>query len=366
MRRGSIFLFLALIIIVGLVVGYFFYNNFIAPPPSEVTVGPTPTPMITEEVVMVVQHVDVGGTITEDVVRLVPYPQELITSGMFRNIEDVLGMRAKVELEPQFILTQNMVTISQEDFLQSGSEDALLIPRGMVSVSIPIDRLSSVSYAPKRGDHVNVIVTLLLVELDSDFQTRLPNLTSDVLAAGPELEGRDNLTNISSPGSGPMGRSALDPAFESPFYVVPSEQQRPRMVSQTLIQDVIVLQMGDFPLEEEEPTPTPAPGEAPVAEEPPAEPTPPPTPPPPPDVITLIVSPQDAVTLNYLIYSGAQLTLAMRNPTDDQRVQTEAVTLQFLLDQYQIPIPAKLPYGLEPRVDSFDGSRLVSTPVPEE
>jgi len=365
MRRGSIFLFLALIIIVGLVVGYFFYNRFIAPPTTDVAEQPTPTPTITEEVVMVVQHVDVGGTITGDVVRLVPYPQEFITDGMFRNIEDVIGMRARVELEPQFVLTQNMVTISEEAFLRNGSEDALLIPRGMVSVSIPIGRLSSVSYAPRRGDHVNVIVTLLLVELDSDFQTRLPNLSSDVISAGPVLEGRDNLTNLTGAGAGPVGRSALDPAFESPFYVVPSEQQRPRLVSQTLIQDVIVLQMGDFPLEEPEPTPTPVPGEAPAG-----EPTPVPTPtppPPPPDVLTLIVSPQDAVTLNYLIYSGAQLTLAMRNPIDDQRVQTEAVTLQFLLDQYQIPIPAKLPYGLEPRVDSFDGSVLpATTPVPGE
>ena len=65
----------------------------------------------------------------------------------------------------------------------------------------------------------------------------------------------------------------------------------------------------------------------------------------PPDVITLVVNPQDAVTLNYLIFSGAQLTLALRGTGDDSIELTEAATLQFLLDQYNISVPAKLPYG---------------------
>jgi pilus assembly protein CpaB len=165
-----------------------------------------------------------------------------------------------------------------------------------------------------------------------------------------------------------VGHSAVDPAFDDPFYIVPSEEQRPRMVSQTLIQDVIVLQMGNFPLEDEAPTPTPAPAPEDVNG---AEPTPVPTPtepPPPPSVITLIVAPQDAVTLNYLIYSGAKLTLAMRNPMDPDRFDTEAVTLQFLLDQYRIPVPAKLPFGMEPRIDSFDTvslpTEVTATPQP--
>jgi pilus assembly protein CpaB len=81
----------------------------------------------------------------------------------------------------------------------------------------------------------------------------------------------------------------------------------------------------------------------------------------PPDVITLIVSPQDAVTLNYLIYGGAQLTLVLRNPRDADIVTTEAVTLSYLLDQYNIPIPVKLPYGFEPAV-----TELVSPLLPNE
>jgi pilus assembly protein CpaB len=73
----------------------------------------------------------------------------------------------------------------------------------------------------------------------------------------------------------------------------------------------------------------------------------------PPDVITLIASPQDAVTLNYLIYGGAQLTLVLRNPRDAETPQTEAVTLSYILDQYNVPIPVKLPYGLQPAVTAL-------------
>ena len=111
------------------------------------------------------------------------------------------------------------------------------------------------------------------------------------------------------------------------------------------------------------PTATLEPG----AEAPPPAAAPTPTPlPAPPDVLTLIVSPQDAVTLNYLIYAGAELTLALRNPKDTQANGTEAVTLSYLLDQYNIPIPVKLPYGFEPAVTELISPLLPSegTPTP--
>jgi pilus assembly protein CpaB len=74
------------------------------------------------------------------------------------------------------------------------------------------------------------------------------------------------------------------------------------------------------------------------------------------------------VTLNYLIYSGAQLTLALRSAGDDTRVQTEAATLDFLLTQYNVPVPVKLPYGLEPRIDELASPQLPNDAVatPEE
>jgi pilus assembly protein CpaB len=131
-------------------------------------------------------------------------------------------------------------------------------------------------------------------------------------------------------------------------------------VSQTLIQDVVVLQMGSFDQTIQAPSEMST-----VAEEPEGGPTPTRTPRaqqqvteapeegPVPAVITLIVSPQDAVTLNYLMLAGASLNMVLRSAGDTEMPNTEAVTLQFVLDQYRIPVPAKLPYGTEPRLDSF-------------
>ena len=75
--------------------------------------------------------------------------------------------------------------------------------------------------------------------------------------------------------------------------------------------------------------------------------------------MTLIVSPQDAVTLNYvMLNAGAKLNLVLRSASDTKQIKTEAVTLQFLMDQYNIPVPAKLPYGMEPRVDVLSAPQL--------
>ena len=145
-----------------------------------------------------------------------------------------------------------------------------------------------------------------------------------------------------------QGRVELDPSLNQPFYVIPSEAQRPRLVCQTIFQDVAVLKLGNFPVGGQEAV-------APVDEE-----APPPEPgeeanqaPETPDVVTLIVSPQDANSLTYMLYGGARLTLTLRGADDSSRVDTEAATLQFLLSQYAIPVPAKLPYASEPRIDSL-------------
>ena len=54
-----------------------------------------------------------------------------------------------------------------------------------------------------------------------------------------------------------------------------------------------------------------------------------------------------------MVYSHAKITMTLRNVLDDSRVATEAATLQFLLSQYNIPVPAKLPYAVQPRIDTL-------------
>jgi len=214
---------------------------------------------------------------------------------------------------------------------------------------------------------------MLFVDLDANFQSRLPNNTAAVIGAGPNVlltvedeEGGASSTIISDPtlnaltaqvatggSTSPQGQAVLDPVLNQPFYVVPSEAQRARLVSQTLLQDIVVLHMGNFLYTDEKGNEV---ENAYQSESPGLDSTGQPLPAPPqapPDIITLIVSPQDAVTLNYLLYSGAELTMALRSIGDDSFSSTEAVTLDYLLNTYNIPVPSKLPYGMEPSTDSL-------------
>ncbi len=382
MRRGRLFLILALIVLITLGVIYILTRGVepagqdVITQPSSGEVTPAPTPIPVMEVVVVTQRVVRGEVIGEDKLDLAIYQANQAWPIMYTSIDQVVGKTARFSMEPYTVVTSALVTdVSDRD---QGSDDALFIESGKVAVSIPVSRLSSISYAPARGDRVNVIVTLALVDIDPDWQTVLPNMTGNVIAPGGSLVGDvviDNPETITTlmalpfVGSAPLGRLYEDTDLEQLFYLLPSEAQRPRLVSQTLIQNVMVLQLGNFPTPYERaqaelpvvPTPTPNPAapaeESAVAEE--EE-----TPPAPPDVITLIVSPQDAVTLNYLIFSGAQLTLAMRNPLDTSIIPTEAVTISFLLDQYNIPIPVKLPYGFQPAVSELIQPVLTNDIVP--
>jgi len=381
MRRGRIFFYLAFIIILGLVAFVVVWQRYLQPSGKVVT-APQPTPVIkTVNVIVVTQRVPRGTAVSGAVLGMVPIPQELFYEGMFTNITDVEGRLAKFDLEAGVPLTRGMLVDTAEQLSGTGSVASLSIPRGMVAISIPISRLSSVSYAPQPGDHVNVIVSMLLVDIDSDFQTLLPNRNIGVIApgtgtgsltgsaagaqetgggggqAGAEFESA-SVVAVSGGGGSLVGRATQDPTLGQTFYNIPSEAQRPRMVSQNLLQDAIVLQIGSFSYKGTEETTQPAQAEATPTPEPSREgEQAAPAPPPPPDVITLIVTPQDAITLNYLMYSGAQLTLALRASQDDTRVQTESVTLQFLLEQYNISVPAKLPNSMEPPM------RTLKTPV---
>jgi Flp pilus assembly protein CpaB len=366
-RRGRAIILIALILIL-LVVAVFVMAQFGSGLPGITSTTPdepavaefTPTPQPDSvDIIVTSQEIRRGQEITDDRITTLKIPQRDYTEGIFfQSRDELVGARALYDMQPHTPLTRALVV----PVGVTASLPAFEIPRGMVAISIPISRLSAISYGLQKGDHVNVLASLLMVDLDTTWQSRLPNRTGYVLAPGP-IEGENiTITSITSRNFMPpeysatggeafsyMGRIEIDPTSNNPMWVMPGETQRPRLISQTLIQDVVVLQMGNF---NQQQTPQP---EGPVVDEvtTPGQEVPTPVQPEAPNVVTLIVSPQDAVTLNYLMLAGANLNMVLRSAGDDQRVDTEAVTLQFILDQYRIPNPAKLPYGLEPRVDRF-------------
>jgi pilus assembly protein CpaB len=326
-------LILLLIVIIGGAAAYFFFSGgggLLGAPAG------TPTAAVREvEVVVAGQTIQRQATIEEGMLQMVSLPEDNVQATMIRDKAQVVGKYAKYQLDQGHFITSADVAATQP-----GSDAAIAIPNGMVAISIPMTRLGSAAYGIQDGDHVNLIVTTLFVDVDPAFQSILPNTAGSVTLA----PGSGQQTASVAAGS-PVGRTEIDPVLNAPIYVIPSEAQRPRLVSQMILQDIPVLRVGNWPLpggEVAAPQPTPAPGATPVPTPAPAR----------PDIVTLIVSPQDAVTLTYLMFSGiqngAQMTMVLRGADDQSRVQTESATLQFLLSQYGITIPAKLSNAMDP------------------
>lgn len=358
MRRGRILIFLALILIIGLAVVALVFRQVVLPPTPS-----SPLPQsATVPVYIAGQNIPQGEIITDEVLSTINVPQESVAAVMFTENQraDLVGKTARYPIDQGVFITRSMV--SDGSVAAGGPEWASLIPQGMTAITIPTSRLDSVAFGVRDGAHVDVNACFLFIDVDPSYQTELPNHISVLVAPGTEVQNAEGATE--PPGItlgiqndvGVQGRTEVESAFQQGIYVIPSEPQRPRLVCQMVLQNVAVLKLGTFDLPQAQVAPEQTETEAQVA-------------PPPeiPDVLTLIVTPQDSVTLSYLVYGGAKLTMTLRNVQDESRVATEAATLQFLLSQYNIPVPAKLPYAMQPRIDSFSSTPLLNptpTPVP--
>jgi Flp pilus assembly protein CpaB len=356
MKRGRVFIYLALIIIIAVAAGgyYLYQRSARAAATPLATVTPQTT---TVEIVTAGQNIPPGTTITEAMLSTIQIPDTALVQGLFTNKADVVNMYAKYLIAQGVPITDSMVSVTPGNVNLPGSSWAPFIPQGLTAVAIPITRLSSVAYGIRDGDYVNVIVTMLLVDVDPTNQSILPNFTANVIAPGTTDTSSTLTAVIMSGGEGSrLGTTIQDETLNQPIYLVPSEGQRPRLVTQMIMQNIQVLHVGTFLLPGETDnsqltmsstgqvaTATPAPSgeQAPVVITR-------------PDIVTLMVSPDDANTLVYLIYSGAKITLTLRNPNSTGPVeQTDAAMLEYLLTQYNIPVPAKLPYAVQPRLDNL-------------
>jgi pilus assembly protein CpaB len=335
-----------LIIIIGIVVAFFAFRQFLS--------GGTPAEQTPTNVDIYVagQNIPQGEEITEAALQTIQIPQDKLVTVEFTLDEKafLIGKVAKYPIDQGVPITESMIGDGTTNIPISGPQWASLIPAGQTAISIPTDRLGLAGYAVGDGAHVNINACFLFVDVDPSFQSILPNKFIVLTGTGFNDAGLPLIT-LGSGGADPLsspsqGRLELEPAIQQPYYLIPSETQRPRMVCQILLQDVVVLKVGDFPLNavpvatDQAATATDQQAQqAPVA----------------PDIVTLLVSPQDSITLSYLIQTNAELNMTLRNPSDQARQATEASTLQFLLSQYNIPVPAKLPYSLQPQTNVLGG-----------
>ena len=373
MRRGRVFLYLSLILILLVAGGYLLYTNFLKPStgPTDATAEVVIPDRV--DIVVITQKAPRGTVLDETVLGLIPLPRDLVIAGMFTDLAQVVGRQAKFDLDSGIPLTVNMLVDTAAQLSDAGSVASLSIPEGMVAKSIPINRLASVSYALRPGDRIVVIASMQFIDMDPEFQTKLPNQTAVLVGAtiglGGETDGPSGIAGyaVLSDSYTVAGRvDSLDGGEQigEQLYLIPSEEnQRPRLAAQIIIPSATVLHVGDFSFEEEGVDLTvdvPNPAEPPVDGE--AAPAPEESP---PDNITLIVTPQEAVNLTYLIDSGVKISLALRSAGDSTVIDTETATMQYFLEDYSIPLPGKLPYGLAPRVDEVESAdEVIAEPTP--
>jgi len=358
MRRGRtlIFVFLIIIIIAG-GVGFVLYSQY-----KTAQQAATPAQPAYVEVYIAGQNIPQGARITPDLLTTIKIAPENVVQVMYKLEEQpaLVGKVAKFPLDQGVVITKSMVGDSLSAVPISGPSWASLIPPGMTAISIPIDRFALSGYAVNNGAHVNLNACFLFVDIDPSFQSILPNLTSSLTGTGfTATGGTQGVLSLSVGAAGTaQGRLELDPSLQQPYYLVPSEAQRPRMVCQTMLQDVVVMKLGNFSRDAGATIDTPAVPPTTDANGQPVQNNPI------PDLVTLIVTPQDSLTLTYLLNiqqigdkeikdTQTRLSMTLRNPGDQARQATEASTLQFLLSQYNIPIPAKLPYALQPALPSL-------------
>jgi Flp pilus assembly protein CpaB len=430
MRRGVIIIIIGVLLIAVSAVAYIWWQQQQAPgsddgtseradgAPATETPVPTPTEVLTLPILVAVQEIPRGAVVSRDANGNFPiayreWPVDALPPGAIiggtkdeidphylqagaviggslqdkngNGVEDLIDFAVGKQLRTSTVLYEPILAdmLSDQgriDVAGIGSDVALTAPNGRVVIALPLPRFeedptAAVAYALRPGDHIDMIVSLALVDLDEEFHTQLPNTTqlldlevlSDTEGEGIELieftQGRIE--------QGPLGLT---------FNIIPGEdQQRVRAVTQLTVQDAIVMRVGRYPTLEEEmigldpqasPTPTTVPPTL-TAEEAAAtatpvpaagaqqqapEPTPEPTPEPEmPQVIVLAVEPQDALVIHFAWKINADVTYALRAVGDEAvRHFLEPVTLQYLMEQYNIAVPPKLQYGIEPPIGRID------------
>jgi Flp pilus assembly protein CpaB len=356
MRRGRMLILVAIVLLLGVAAAFLVMRRLSGDggAPSE---GPQ-APADIGQIVIAAQDIARGSVVPENALVISPYPRDLIVETMLTDITQVAGKYARLDIARGMPITENMLTLEPGKLLGEGSKAAVAIPPGFTAISVPITRLSSVAYALRNGDKVDVIVSAIVLDLDENFQSVLPNDTLLLLGqdggnrtgyACTELKQGERGPECVNPEPPPMGKLENVPDTDVPLYQTPVESQRPRLVSQRLIANATVLQVGSFKTADEEAlgqlaavqpqgvgAPAGAEGQTQTVT--------------PPDVVTLIVTPQDALALNWAMKAGLDLVFTLRGPNDVTATTTTSVTLGYLFDNYRIEVPEPLDFGIEPRL----------------
>jgi len=323
--------------------------------------GPQVTNLV--EIVVAIQDLPRGIVIPQDGVGTQLWPQEALPEPgnyfLADQIGDVVGRIARTDIYRGSPILARQIVENLYEVSRTGS-DAAAIMNGLptdqpwVAVSIPLDPsgVGQAAFGIQDGDSVDVILSYLFVDVDPTFQTRMPNNVSLIT----RLETGE--LSIGAPRQGRPEASTLSPEG---VLISPSEpSQRPRLVTQRSVTNAFVVHVGYFPPGGHIIGLTPTPAEIATLPPPPGEQTQNQAAPTPgatatqymPVIITLAVSPQDALVLTWAVDAQIPITLALRQAGDDRVVATDPVSLDYMIRTFNAQPPNALEFALEPPITS--------------
>jgi Flp pilus assembly protein CpaB len=301
--------------------------------------GPTDIP--TTEVIVALQPIPRGSEFVQGSIGRRAWPRDNVPPEAVADEAETIGKVAKTEIVQGQVIVRGMLTSRD-----AGDDASFRIPPGRVAVAYAFNRQTSVAYAIRPDDFVDIIVTAFFVDVDEEFQTTLPN---KIRFFFPELnsetlEPTGFFTLSDSIDEGRFGVASED----IPAIVFPRENQIPRRVAQLTVQGAKVIRVGPWL---DEPPPAPVEG---------ADPEAPPPPPPLPDIATLAVTPQDALVLLWLRQNGIYSEMALRAAGEENADHlTEAVTLQYMLTRFNIAVPPKIEFVMTSSIADLSSGDIV-------
>ena len=198
-----------------------------------------PTPIGEAEIVIAAQNIARGKLIPPeggDHFTVPGGPTRL--RRCWTNPGQVIGKRARMDIARGVPITENMITDQAGDLLPVGSDASIAIPEGFTAIAMPMDRFSGVAFAIREGDQVDVLVSLLLVDLDTEFQSELPNEGMFLFSPEGELLNAISCRLIETNEAGELvcaagerppvvGLLQFDDISGQDFFAGPSGPQRP-------------------------------------------------------------------------------------------------------------------------------------------
>lgn len=307
---------------------------------------PEPQGVQTTQVIVALQPIGRGSEFVAGSIGRRDWPANNVPPEIIADEAETIGKVAKTDIVQGQVIVRSMLV----DVFGAG-EASFQIPAGRVAVAYPINRQKSVAFAIQPGDYVDILVTAFFVDVDEEFQTTLPNKLRFIL---PELDPETNDPTGKFTLAEPVdeGRFVVA-AQDTPAIVFAREAQLPRRVAQLTVQAAKVIRVG--PWIEPPPPPPPAEGEN--------APTPTPNV---PDIVTLAVTPQDALVMLWLRQNAIYSEMALRAAGEENSDHlTEAVTLQYMLTRFNIAVPPKIEFVMSPSAsEQASEQSLQATPTP--